>query len=325
GIERWRQIADAAAMWLVRQPDSLRDSGVECIADVADALRLYRRCDAVLQPHPVGPQLGSPPLQWPLSDPGPVQEPDGTKDRPRGMARKMRKACRRSGKAYWTSEMKCIYRFDQKDRVLCCVGDRWLPGTVLSTCVDDPEDPGGERIPYVVKTDALPGFDGKTISAPCDHDGTICRERCWHEETEPELAKWSAPVLPPRLRKPLRFALGDAVAIRIWDHDDGREHWARGIVTAVWHPLPGPHDAEGLFASGEAVPYRVQVEGEGSYLCVRDEHTLIRRPENAPRTPGIGISKRFEKRKLKDGTVENFDHLTLRGRVVQDHGMDKLL
>jgi len=228
-------------------------------------------------------------------------------------------------KAYWATEMKCTYRFEQKDRVLCCVGDRWLPGSVLSTDVEDTEEPDGERLPYVVKTDGLPGFEGRTISAPCDEDGTICRERCWHEETEQELAMWSAPVVPPRLRKPLRFALGDAVAIRIWDHDDGREQWALGLITAVWHPLPGPHDAEGFLASGEAVPYRVQVEGEGSYLCIRDEHTLIRKPENVPRTLGFGISKRFEKRKLPDGTVEKFDHLTLRGRKVQDDGMDELL
>lgn len=228
-------------------------------------------------------------------------------------------------KAYWATEMKCAYRFAQKDRVLCCVGDRWLPGSILSTNVEDPEQPDGERLPYVVKTDGLPGFEGKTISAPCDEDGTICRERCWHEETEQELAMWSAPVVPPRLRKPLRFALGDAAAIRIWDHDDGREQWALGPVTAVWHPLPGPHGEEGFLASGEAVPYRVQVEGEGSYLCIRDEHTLIRKPENVPRTLGFGISKRFEKWKLPDGKVEKFDHLTLRGRVVQDNDMDELL
>lgn len=224
-------------------------------------------------------------------------------------------------KTYWTSEMKRSLRFEQKDRVVCNMGERWIMGTVLDTDVEDPED--GERLPYVIKTDGMPGFEGGTISAPADEDGTICRERCWHAESDFELAGWTAPVLSPRLRKPLRFAVGDDVAIRVWDDRNGFEQWVTGLVVEVWCEIPGRHEKEGLLATGEAVPYKIEVEDLGPFLCHRDDYTLVRKSENAPKTPSRGISKRFEQRKLQDGTLQKFDHLTLRGRVMQDNNIEE--
>merc|ERR1712187_1004929 len=78
--------------------------------------------------------------------------------------------------------------------------------------------------------------------------------------------------------------------------------------------LPG----EGLLMSADCVPYLVLTEDDEIFYCHRDDHTLIRSPENVPRTPCKGVSQRFELRKRPDGTSERFDHVTLQSRIQRD-------
>mmetsp|Transcript_6848 Transcript_6848/g.8849 ORF Transcript_6848/g.8849 Transcript_6848/m.8849 type:complete len:266 (-) Transcript_6848:362-1159(-) len=211
-------------------------------------------------------------------------------------------------------QRKRKYRFDQGDRVVCNVGDRWLAGSVLSKDVEDPEDPDEPHLAYVVKTDAIKGFvESNTISAPVDEDEVVCRERCFSAESELTLTKWAAPITDRRL--PLRFGPGDEVGIRVWDSIDGYEHWVRGKVAEIWPALPKPVEA-GFLKSADAVPYKIVADAGGAFHCHRDDHTLIRLPQNVPRKPGKTISKRFENRELADGRIERFDHMTLRGRVM---------
>jgi len=196
------------------------------------------------------------------------------------------------------------------------MGPRRFPGIVLSTNVEDPEEPG-EIIPYVVKTDALPGVaDSNTISAPSDIDEVVCRERCFNSQYEMDLAKWAAPMSLSK-SKPLRFNLEDTVAIRVMDSSKGYEQWKVGKVVEVWPALPGAAPT-GFLKSADAVPYKIELQEDfrQRFYCHRDEHTLIRKPENVPQTPTKAISKRFEKRRLADGSIEKFDHLTLRGKIL---------
>lgn len=199
-------------------------------------------------------------------------------------------------------------RFSQGDRVMCNVGERRLAGVVLSLNVEDPED--GELLPYVVKCDV-----GSTISAPSDVDLVVCRERCFDTKTELDLAKWAAPTKLNKA-KPLRFSLNDAVAIRVKDDDAGFEQWIDGKILEVWPAFPGPV-GEGFLQTAETAPYLVETQGNQTFYCHRDEHTLIRKPENKPRTLSKTLSKRFEVRKLDNGEFEKFDHVTMRGKRVE--------
>jgi len=206
-------------------------------------------------------------------------------------------------------------RFTQGDRVLCNVGERWIAGTVLSTNVDDPEEPG-DLIPYVIKTDPLMG-ESRTISAPVDSDGCILRERCFNQKNESELTRWSAPIAFDKAKK-LRFGVGDAVAIRAMDTSNGFECWLDAKVSETWATLPFEKE-EGMLKAAEAVPYVVVSKDHNvTFYCHRDEHTLIRKPENKPQKPGKTVSKRFEIRERTDGKKEKFDHVTLRGKVVDE-------
>lgn len=208
------------------------------------------------------------------------------------------------------------FRFKQGDRVLCNLGDRRLAGTVLSRDVEDPEDPEGERIAYVVKTDAIPGvIEGNTISAPADEDLVICRERCFNAKSESSYTKWAAPIIQEQHRKVLRFGPGEEVAIRVQDRPDGYEQWVCGRVSEVWPALPG-RVGRGFLTTASHCAYKVNVGRGNDFYCHRDDHTLIRLPANIPKKPGKTISKRFENRKLPDGSVERFDHVTLRSKRV---------
>eukprot|EP00415_Alexandrium_ostenfeldii_P002595 UN2595 len=69
-----------------------------------------------------------------------------------------------------------------------------------------------------------------------------------------------------------------------------------------------------MMKTASHVPYTVNADDGNAYHCHLDDHTLIRRPGNVPRVPGKSISKRFEERTLSDGTVEKFDHATMRGK-----------
>lgn len=212
-------------------------------------------------------------------------------------------------------------RFSQGDRVLCNVGQRRLPGTVLSLNVEDPEEPNNPMslIPYVVKTDNLPGVvESRTISAPSDVDMVICRDRCFNSKSEMDFAKWAAPTAFDK-KKPLRFGIGDEVAIRVKDRPDGYEQWRDGKITAVWASIQGPK-GEGFLKPAEAVPYVVSLSPhpQQTYYCHLDDHTLIRKPENKPRKLRKTLSKRFEVRQADGGALEKFDHVTLRSKIVQD-------
>lgn len=218
-------------------------------------------------------------------------------------------------KQYWEEGMQPL-RFQQADRVLCNLGERWIAGRILSLGVPDPDNPA-DKLPYVVKTDMLPGIGQKTISVPCDSHEVCCRERCFHEETELDFAKWAAPCISEKgRRKPLRFSLNEKVAIRVQDTKDGYEHWIQGNVADVWHTLPGHCEKEGFLTTADAIPYKIVVADNATFFCHLDEHTLIRRPENVPRTPGRTISKRFERRRLPDGSMEQFDHVALRSKIL---------
>lgn len=213
-------------------------------------------------------------------------------------------------------------RFSQGDRVLCNLGPRRLAGVVLSLNVEDPdeEDPrDAELIPYVVKTDPIVGVEpSRTISAPADEDMVICRERCFHSKSEMELAKWAAPTAFDKT-KPLRFSVGDPVAIRVRDRNDGFEQWADGTIMDLWPAFPGVVDEDDFLKAAAAVPYLVALKGMAhqTFYCHRDDHTLVRKPENKPQRPMKTISKRFEMRQLQNGAFEKFDHVTLRGKKME--------
>lgn len=125
----------------------------------------------------------------------------------------------------------------------------------------------------------------------------------------------------PLAQKPevkLRFSCGDSVGFRVGDHDDGSDQWFNGVVRETWAKLSGPCTFEEIqFA--QFVTYRLEVDPshafeESVFYCHRDDHTLIRKPQNIPQIRTRGISKRMEKRRLVDGAWEMFDHVTLRGR-----------
>lgn len=203
-------------------------------------------------------------------------------------------------------------RFARGDRVVCNLGDLWIPGTVLDTNVENPQDPQMERIVYVVKIDAVDGRSPtRTIAAPEDTDAVIQRERCFDDQDEGSFAQWCAPLAPPATRKPLRFSAGDRVAVRVKDLPSGFENWSPGLVVSTWTQA----SSRGLQAMPQAmVPYVVATDSR-NYYCHRDDHTLIRKAEHIPQAPQKSISKRFEHRRRPDGVLEILDHVTLRSKV----------
>jgi len=117
-------------------------------------------------------------------------------------------------------------------------------------------------------------------------------------------------------RKPLRFSPDEIVGIRIWDTDDSYEQWVYAQILEIWPSLPEPV-LEGFLQSADAVPYKVDVHGLGIFYCHRDDHTLLRRPENVPRIPGKRITPRFELRQLPNGKMVKFDHQTLHNWIME--------
>lgn len=204
-------------------------------------------------------------------------------------------------------------RFDLNDRVLCYCGPRWLSATIVGTAVVDPED--GELLPYLAKTDPLPGLPARTISVPSDHDGCCTQEICFDPEEQLHLVK-AAAALPLKSGKPqLRFAVGDNVVCRIHNNPkDGLEQWVRGVVRAIWPKLSGGEDTWSLGdVSGkfpEEVPYQIDIASGRWLYCHKDVHTLIRQPGMEPETRVKGMSKRMELRVNKDGTRDRIDHAT---------------
>lgn len=209
-------------------------------------------------------------------------------------------------------------RFDLNDRVLCDCGPRWLAGHIVGTAVPDE----GGLLPYLVKTDPLPGLPSGTISVPRDDDWCCIQEVCFTPE-ELHLIKAGAPVLTGAARPKLRFGVGDAVVCRVSnDATDGLERWIDGMVGAAWPELPGARQWEmnGMRADYPAVvPYRVDLAKDVWVYCHKDQFTLIRRKGWEPQQRVKGLSQRMEVRKLEDGHKEKVDHQTERRKpVVED-------
>jgi len=208
-------------------------------------------------------------------------------------------------------KVRKMLRFGLNDRVLCYCGPRWLSGHVVGTAVEDEDG----VLPYLVKTDPIPGLPAKTISVPKDVDEICAQEVCFDPWTQLELVKCAATILKGDTKPKLRFAEGDKVAVRIRNAPDGLECWISGKVAALWPKLPGDtkwaiDNISGEFPS--EVAYRVDLVPQGWVFVHRDHHTLIRREGMQPKERVKGISKRIELRKNDDGSREQIDHQTER-------------
>jgi hypothetical protein len=210
-------------------------------------------------------------------------------------------------------QVRKMLRFDINDRVLCYCGPRWFSGHVVGTAVPD-----DELLPYLVKTDPLPGCPSRTISVPSDNDGCCTQEVCFEQL---ELVRSAAPMVSESKKPKLRFALGDKVVCRIRnDPADGLESWVEGFVKEVW-PNIGKEswdlgEVKGDFP--EMVAYKVE-RASGRWLyCHRDDHTLIRRENMKPATRVKGISKRMEVVKEADGRQFRVDHVTERRKRIME-------
>jgi len=218
-------------------------------------------------------------------------------------------------------ELRERLRFGLNDRLLCNLGPRWLSGVVVGTAVPDPEEEG-EILPYLVKTDPLPGLPGRTISVPCDEEDTCTLEVCFDPASSLQLGliKAAAAVLKEGSKPKLRFAVGESVVCRINnDPKDGLERWVPGMIDKLWPILPGEKTWDMFGVSGEyadSVPYEVALTSGRRVFCHRDDYTLIRREGLQPQTRVKGISKRMEVRSNEDGSKETIDHVTERRKVV---------
>jgi len=207
-------------------------------------------------------------------------------------------------------------RFDNNDRVVCFIGPRWVSGLVVGTAVVDE----GEVLPYLVKTDPLPGLPGRTISVPMDSDRICVQEVCFNPKTELHLVQAAAQVLKESARPKLRFAVGDKVVVRVRNSaEDGLENWVSGTVSSVWPKIGGEAkwqigDMTGSFP--DAVPYRVDLAGGKWVFCHKDHFTLVRREGLQPQTRTKHISKRMEVVEAADGSTEKIDHQTERRKRV---------
>lgn len=212
-------------------------------------------------------------------------------------------------------------RFDLSDRVVCYCGTRWLSGVVVGTAVEDPQDED-DIMPYLVKTDPIPGAPSRTISVPSDHDGVCTQEVCFDPESELHLVKAATPVMPQSKTPKTRFAVGDKVVCRIKSKSpDALENWVTGTVKETWAKLPGELEWELGPLSGkfsEVVPYKVDLDSGSWVFCQRDDHTLIRRAGLEPQTKVRGISKRMEVRTAADGSKERIDHATERRKRMME-------
>mmetsp|Transcript_41416 Transcript_41416/g.81869 ORF Transcript_41416/g.81869 Transcript_41416/m.81869 type:complete len:352 (+) Transcript_41416:70-1125(+) len=219
-------------------------------------------------------------------------------------------------------EIRKQLRFGLNDRVVCYCGPRWFSGSIVGTAVMDEDTP----LPYLVKTDPLPGLPGRTISVPSDTDEICVQEVCFDAQSELHLVKAAATLLTGSTRPKLRFAVGDKIACRLKSNPkDGLERWVSGTVSSVWPELPGPLRWDMGDVAGEypkVVAYKVDLETGGSLYCHRDHHTLIRREGMQPQMRVKGISKRMEVRVAKDGSKESVDHQTERRKRIRDLYLD---
>lgn len=226
----------------------------------------------------------------------------------------------------WSDEelekVRASLRFGLNDRVVCNCGPRWLSGHINGTAVPNDSD----LLPYLVKTDALPGLPSSTISVPEDGNDDICvQEVCFDPATQLHLIKAAAPLVP-EVRPKLRFAAGDKVRCRVRNSpNDGLEQWQPGEVKAIWPELPGDRIWDMDEISGEyadVVAYAVNLAAGGWIFCHKDHHTLIRREGLQPLTRVKGTSKRIEVRTNEDGSKEQIDHMTERRKKLMNELSD---
>jgi len=217
-------------------------------------------------------------------------------------------------------KFRASLRFDLNDRVVCFCGPRWLSGHIVGTAVPDPDDNG--ILPYLVKTDPLPGVPSRTISVPSDSDDICRQEVCFNPSSELHLIKAAAAVIPESGKPKTRFAVGDEVVCRIHNNtDDGLEQWVPGKVSMTWVTLPGEQKWEIGGISGtfpDVVPYKIDLISNSWIFCHRDVYTLIRKKGLEPQTRVRGISKRMEVRIAADGSKERIDHATERSKRLLD-------
>jgi len=213
-------------------------------------------------------------------------------------------------------QVRSKLRFGLNDRVLCFCGPRHFSGHVVGTAVPD----DGDLLPYLVKTDALPGLPTRTISVPSDHDGCCVQEVCF-ESTQLGLVRSAASFVQENRKPKLRFALGDKVVCRIRNNPaDGLENWVAGVISEAWPSLGAATwdmgELSGKFP--ETLPYKVDLALGNWVYCQRDDHTLIRREGMQPITRVKGISKRMEVLTEADGGNVCIDHVTGRRKRMLD-------
>jgi len=219
---------------------------------------------------------------------------------------------------------RSMLRFGLNDRVLCYCGPRWLSGLVVGTAVPEEKT----LLPYLVKTDPLPGLPSRTISVPSDRDDVCVQEVCFDPKTQLELVQAAAQAVKESARPKLRFAVGDRVVVRVRNSaEDALEQWLPGAVCSTWPQLGGERKWELGDVAGEfpdAVPYQVDLGSAGLVYCHRDHFTLIRREGMQPQTRVKGISKRMEVVTAADGSREQVDHQTERRKrfLASDLGDD---
>ncbi|CAE7185935.1 unnamed protein product [Symbiodinium necroappetens] len=214
-------------------------------------------------------------------------------------------------------------RFEQGDRVLCNCGQLWISGWIVGTAVEDDQD----LLPYVVKTDPIPGLPSRTISVPHDRDEVCVQEVCFNPSSELHFVKCAATRLAGSAKPQLRFTEGDKVTVRLKNGTDGLERWVSGCVTDLWPALPGKLQWEIEGVTGEypkEVPYRVDLSPLGWCFVHRDDHTLIRREGLQPQTRVKGMSKRLEVIRCEDGSREQVDHQTERRKRMPQSSLDDI-
>jgi len=218
--------------------------------------------------------------------------------------------------------IRSTLRFKLNDRVLCFCGPRWFSGLVVGTAVFDES----QLLPYLVKTDLIPGIPSRTISVPSDTDDTCLQEVCFDPRSQMDLVLAAAQLVKESARPKLRFATGDQVVVRTRNSaEDGLENWVPGSVGSTWPSLPGKRTWNFDNVSGQfpdTLPYKVDLSSGSWLYCHRDHHTLIRRKGFQPQTRVRGISARMELRRAEDGSRERVDHHTERCKRVKDDDLE---
>ena len=228
-------------------------------------------------------------------------------------------------------------RFRRAERVVCRLGgDRsWASGIVAASNQDNPEDPRGPKLPYVVKVDPP---NSRLVSVPKD-DYDLCRaEVCFGQRAG---ALWfTIFCMPSRpARGTRRFASGERVACAIEDESNDYSVWAAGTVRDVDYSIQedaAALDPERDFTGARGVvPYRVELDTGGMVLVHRDEHWLVRDLElqspgprqlpagESPRESFASSLTRLERRHKGDYTWESIDHQTRRRRPCEPPSDDE--